>query len=405
MRLVFLVHEIPWPIKGGHMRRWFELLRALPADCQVYLAGFGEAAEGEGYRELRRLVPCLASVEVWPWSIRLRRRPLALLRTLASGVATAQPYTLAKFSGPGVAERTERLIATRRPDAVVAGIQMAQHLPKAGPPLLLDSHNIEHELWETGARLAPGVLRPLLRRESNLLGRAERRLWRQAGAVISICAEDGAVIRSHRCDEQVFTVPVAIADGRAPGAARGDQRRWNVGLLGSWSWAPNEVALADFRRRLLPQLRQAGVTVRIAGPGMRPKTARRLRAEGVEVSGYLEDLPAFYRSVDCIAAPYSVGGGVRMKVAEALCHAVPVVGTALAFRGLDLPIPATWIRDDPEAAVAELIAVARDPAPARGLAEHLLTAACRAHAPERAARQIERALAATHRHRPAAVAS
>ena len=385
------------------MRRWFELLQALPADCEVHLAGFAEAADDEDYRELRRLAPCVTSVEVWPWSIRLRRRPVAFLRTLVSGAARAEPYTLAKFSAPGLAERVRRLIAARRPEAVIAGIQMAQSLPTAGPPLLLDSHNIEYELWAAAAERAPAVLQPLLRRERTLLAQAERRLWQRAAAVISICAEDTVVIRSHRGDDMVFTVPVAIADGRLRAAAAGNERRWNVGLLGSWSWAPNEVALRDFRRHILPQLRQAGVTIRIAGPGMRPVTARRLRAEGVEVCGYIEDLPAFYRSVDCIAAPYSLGGGVRMKVAEAISHAVPVVGTALAFRGLELPIPEPWIRDDPSAAAAELIAVANNPAPARSLAERLQTTAAEVHAPAQARRQVASALAAAVR--PAAIAA
>ncbi|WP_119166113.1 glycosyltransferase [Algihabitans albus] len=393
MRLVFLVHEIPWPIRGGHMRRWFELLQAMPAGCDVHLAGFGESVEDEDYRELRRLAPCLASVEVWPWSIRLRRRPVALLRTLATAVAKAEPYSLAKFSSPGVAERIRRFVAAHRPDAVIAGIQMAQHLPTSGPPLLLDTHNIEHDLWVAAAKLGPALLRPFARHESRLLRQAEQRLWRRAKAIIAICEEDAAAIRLNRGDAGVFTVPVAIEDRRDPAAIRGKGRRWNVGLFGSWSWAPNEVALDGFVREMLVPLREAGLTIRIAGPGLRAGMAERLRAAGVEVSGYLEDPTDFYRTVDCIAAPYPVGGGVRMKVAEALCHGVPVIGTALAFRGLDLPIPVAWIREESDAALAELISVARNPAPARAQAEYLLRQASETHAPQYAAQQVARVLA------------
>ncbi len=61
---------------------------------------------------------------------------------------------------------------------------------------------------------------------------------------------------------------------------------------------------------------------------------RRLLRLGVDVTGYLPQLSSFYDSVDQILAPYWEGGGVRLKVLEAIACGKPVVGTPLAFRGI-----------------------------------------------------------------------
>lgn len=393
MRLVFLVHEIPWPVRGGHMRRWFELLQAMPADCEVHLAGFAETLDGQDYAELRRFVPCVASVEAWPWSIRLRRRPVALAKAVTTSVLKAAPYTLAKFADDTVRERVARLLERWAPDAVVSGLQMAQHLPHGGPALVLDTHNVEHALWDEIAVRRRPLLQSFVRREARLLRQVERRYWQHAEAVVAICKEDEAAICEVRGRAGVFTVPVVIADRRVASLAETPGRHWNVGLLGSWSWAPNEAALAHFMQRMLPKLLAAGLTVRIAGPGLASGTAARLSRAGVEVSGTLDDLAGFYRSIDCVAAPYLQGGGVRMKVAEALSYAVPVVGTRLAFRGLDVTVPANWVQDDPDAAVAELIRIARAPEAHGRAMEQILRDGAAAHAPCRAAAQLARVLA------------
>jgi glycosyltransferase involved in cell wall biosynthesis len=72
----------------------------------------------------------------------------------------------------------------------------------------------------------------------------------------------------------------------------------------------------------------------VAGRALAPGPRRALEALGVEVLGYVESLEKFYASTRVVIAPYRLGGGVRLKVLEALTYGKPVVGTALAFRGI-----------------------------------------------------------------------
>ena len=46
------------------------------------------------------------------------------------------------------------------------------------------------------------------------------------------------------------------------------------------------------------------------------------------------DLDTFYDDISVVAAPYLVGGGVKMKVLEAMARGLPVAGLPAAFRGI-----------------------------------------------------------------------
>ncbi|SFG42221.1 glycosyltransferase [Methylobacterium gossipiicola] len=54
---------------------------------------------------------------------------------------------------------------------------------------------------------------------------------------------------------------------------------------------------------------------------------------GVERAGYVACLEDFYDRVDLVVAPMLMGSGLKMKVAEALCFGLPVVGTRIGFEG------------------------------------------------------------------------
>jgi glycosyltransferase involved in cell wall biosynthesis len=132
-------------------------------------------------------------------------------------------------------------------------------------------------------------------------------------------------------------------------------------MLAVWSWAPNAQAATTFAQDVLPGLALAGLRVLVAGPGLDPAVRARLEGLGAHCPGFLPDLAAFYRSVRLVAAPYALGGGVRMKVAEALSWGVPVIGNALAFRGIGPGVPPGWIVADAEDLTSALIDHAANP--------------------------------------------
>jgi hypothetical protein len=107
-----------------------------------------------------------------------------------------------------------------------------------------------------------------------------------------------------------------------------------IGLIGTWSWAPNREALQWLLDRVWPQL-QGRARLVLAGSGL----------EGVAVPphtttmGRVDKVRDFLDAVDLIAIPSLNGSGIQEKALEAISTGLPVVATPHALRGLARELP------------------------------------------------------------------
>lgn len=331
LRILYLVHEIPWPKQAGHHRRFDELVTAFAAWGEVHVLGFQEepAARAQNTNENAKSVTAISG------RVRIRSNPWLLLSALLKSAIESLPFSIAKFHSSPMEKAVQDALSELKPDLIVSCIQMAQYVPRDWPNWILDSHNVESEIWDSLARHSPRHLRLFARRESKLVSRYETEQWARAGAVISISPRDQGKIRVFQ--PNVFWVPVTV---ETPPESRANPI-WDIGLIGAWNWLPNADGLEWFIEEMLPALGDYSVVV--AGPGIRKNIARRLRTAGATILGFIPSSERFYGQISMTIAPYRTGGGVRMKVAEALSCGTPIIGTELAFAGIDAHIPPSLI--------------------------------------------------------------
>ena len=55
----------------------------------------------------------------------------------------------------------------------------------------------------------------------------------------------------------------------------------------------------------------------------------------IEVTGYVESVIPFYRMTDVVVCPLRIGGGVKVKVLEALNAGKAIVSTSIGAQGLN----------------------------------------------------------------------
>ena len=104
-------------------------------------------------------------------------------------------------------------------------------------------------------------------------------------------------------------------------------------FVGSFDHRPN-VDAARRLLRLLPELRRRNpaTVLALVGGGAPADFAR----DGVLVPGRVEEVDPWLESAHVVAVPLESGGGVRVKVIEALAAGKAVVGTSRAFEGLNV---------------------------------------------------------------------
>ncbi|MGW0172759.1 glycosyltransferase family 4 protein [Rhodococcus sp. NPDC003322] len=112
------------------------------------------------------------------------------------------------------------------------------------------------------------------------------------------------------------------------------------GMLANFDYPPNRDAYVRLVKQWLPVLRPLERRVVVAGFGSESLP----RVDGVDVWGPVDTVSRFYDAVDAVFAPIELGGGMKVKVVEAMMHGVPVVATEHARGGLPPAIAGACIR-------------------------------------------------------------
>ena len=137
----------------------------------------------------------------------------------------------------------------------------------------------------------------------------------------------------------VVVVPNTVKSPERGVVVASDTARISIGILGTWSYRPNLDALDRLLERIVPRLIADDIDfeVMVGGRDLPADRARRIAQDHrMTALGKLDDVAAFYATVDIVALPIEVRGGVPLKLAEALAWAKPVVATPALVAGLAL---------------------------------------------------------------------
>jgi len=95
---------------------------------------------------------------------------------------------------------------------------------------------------------------------------------------------------------------------------------------------PNIEALEFMARHIAPAVR--GFRLVAVGSGLE-KVAPVLGHPNLQIQGFVEDLSALYRGASAVIAPIFSGGGMKVKIAEALMHGKLVIASPFAAIGYE----------------------------------------------------------------------
>jgi glycosyltransferase involved in cell wall biosynthesis len=91
---------------------------------------------------------------------------------------------------------------------------------------------------------------------------------------------------------------------------------------------------------------------------------------GIVALGFVEDLTDLYRECRLFVAPLPEGGGIKIKILEAMARGIPVVTTPIGAEGIVDPAEDAVFLAEPDAAFAEsMIQALQWPAEARRRAD------------------------------------
>lgn len=215
-------------------------------------------------------------------------------------------------------------------------------------PSLFVAHNVEYRSAEENAADAKSpVQKYLFGREAHLLKGLEGRLCQQARFVFTFAEDDGEALKLDR--DRFATLPLVTPGGTNP--ARMRPVKYDLALIGTWTWHPNRIGLEWFLRKVRPHLPDS-ISIAVAG-----NTPADLIAAwpGINFMGKVPDATEFVESSALVPLISRAGTGVQLKTIETFELGMPSVATTHSVRGISTIPDNCTLTDDPEAFAAAIV--------------------------------------------------
>jgi glycosyltransferase involved in cell wall biosynthesis len=308
----------------------FDYLEVLSTFAEVHLITLLDERTPDLLDEIHEVVHQVIAV---PWSPALATR---LAHSLGACLRSGRPRPLVN----------RRFVDTVNQAAARGGFDMLQAdwtevarwiRPPPGTPFVCGAHDLRSKVLSRAAALARGTReRTLARWRWRRAAEQEAALFRRANLILTLSRSDAAWVRESTGRNQTLAVVYRRALESATPPAWATRRQDQLLYVGDFGRPVNQRAAELLARDVLPRVRARHPAARLVLAGRRPPPELRSLAElpGVDVTGAIPDLAAVYRSSGVMVCPMDVGGGIHVKMVEAMSWGLPVVTTPVGNDGI-----------------------------------------------------------------------
>lgn len=357
MKILFVSLFLPQQ-KAKHAggRYVYELLSRLAQRHEIHLATRLEDSELPLLEELR---PLCASIHSWTYPGAARRGVFDTLRLIGNYL--------------GFSRFADRLIRAGDYDVVqVEWVETALLIGQGRTPMVLDAHDVITKPAERRMRQAQGLARLTAGLKYLLTRAVERHIMRRFASILTVSEFDRNYLlqMAPELTPRVKTVPIPA--GMDISNLRYESKPNTILFLAAYRHRQVNVdAALWFYREVFPLVRREIPEGRfiIAGNGP-PEELTSLSATDshVEVTGFVDDIDRCYKEAAVFVAPILTGGGIIVKILDALAAGRPVVATSIGNEGIAArPGHDLLVANDPATFAASVVKLLRQPDFAREL--------------------------------------
>ncbi len=358
-RILFLTPQRPNRTRQGAAIRNWNLMARLADRHRLDLLTFDALTEGADVRTARGKPD-----EPWERITTVPAPRRSSWRRLGVLALSGRADMADRLWSPLFARRLHDALAGQTYDIVQGeGIELARYLlliagrPPAdgaagtGPLLVFDDHNAEHMLQRRAAltglrqprRWLPGAYSLL---QWDRLRRFERTALRRCDLTVCVSEADAEALQALAPERPILVAPNGVdTTYYAPGTVTGQPPRFDLVFSGTLDYRPNIDAVGWFMEAVWPRLLASGKRrdpndglrgLRLALVGRNPPTAmtRLVARGGVTVTGSVADDRPYFAGATVYILPMRYGGGVRLKLLNALAMGCAVVSTTAGCEGV-----------------------------------------------------------------------
>jgi len=284
-----------------------------------------------------------------------------------------QSIYLEKHNNKSIRNELEKLISHKKFDIIHADHTCMAPLGLyagriAKIPVGLRLHNIEHTIWQRYAEdlLVFNPKKYYVLQQASILKKAEADIINKVDVNFAITQPDKEKALSLAPNANV----VVASAGVNPEEWKPDEtiarNSKEIILATTYHWVHNVNGLKWFLNNVFPIIQSEIHDIKLTLIGKEaPDWLLNYKTKGVNVLGYVDRVKPYYNSASINIAPLFVGGGIRIKILEAMAMELPVVATSQAAEGISRECKGLFIADSKEDFAKKIIQLANNPDLAR----------------------------------------
>lgn len=256
---------------------------------------------------------------------------------------TGKPYHITRFCNRKIKEKLIEILGSEHFDIIqFEGVYTAGLLPVilkySKAKVSFREHNLEYKLWSDISLASSNILkRTYLKIQAARLKKFETTILRKVDCILPISETDQSYI-AHFSSVKCLTIPYCI-ELQPEVTSQTHSVKKDIFFLGALDWLPNQEGITWFIRKVCPMLLTEipGLKIHIAGRNAPKNMRQRMqKSSNIIYHGEIDDARHFMQSYKVMIAPLFTGGGMRVKIIDALSLKVPVICSAKAIEGTSL---------------------------------------------------------------------
>ena len=300
---------------------------------------------------------------------------------LGLSLARSHPMWVADWHSRAFAARMRDVAVNWRPDVVQVEFHvMGQYLPwlsDCPAPRVLTEYDPGIGAAPYLKRLSPVLNRWVYRLDQRAWRRYETWLLRRVHAVVTFSQRDRQLLEPIAGSTPLVVIAPGTNIPARPLNPAGVAPQ-SVLFMGNFIHAPNIDAALRLVSDILPRVRAAlPDTVAYVVGDQPPPELLHMAGDGLVITGRVPDVETYLDRAAVFVAPIRTGGGIRVKVMEALAAGKAVVASSLAVSGLAVcDGEHVVVADDNESMAQSMIRLLADPSSRVALASRARAWAC-----------------------------
>jgi len=333
-RILIITNRIPYPLNDGGSLAMYAMIEGYyKAGWEVFLYSMNTSRH---YVGLDTLPSFFSDIQFETFDI---NTDVKVVSTLVNFFLSRKPNHADRFYEKDFAIRLRKIIDNFEPEIVqLESVFLATYLPvirettKAKVAIRL--HNVEYQIWERLANEAISFRKYYLKDLCTRIKKFEVNAWNAVDVLIPITASDTQIVMTSIVQKEIITVPFGVdVEVLRPS---NEVEKWVGYHIGAMDWMPNTEAITWFLDEVWNDLHKAvpSFQFHFAGRNM-PGSFEKYEHDGVICAGEVSSAQKFIADKKILIVPLQSGGGIRVKILEAMAAGKLVVSTSIGMQGID----------------------------------------------------------------------